>query len=160
MAKQLQSSIHLSASPASVLAMLCDPDYLALKVSEAQAGEYTVEQDGDFTTTTLMRTSPVELPAMVQSMIGKTITLRETQQWNVSSMPYVATLEINVQGAPARVSGTITLQPASNGTDVVIEATATVAVPIIGKQIENLIAQEVDAALEDEQSIAQTWLNK
>lgn len=160
MATQLEATIHLPANPDNVLEMFCDPQYIATKAQDALEGSSAVTHEGAITTVTLTRTWPVELPAALQSMLGRHITVTEIQRWNRATEPYSADIEVSVKGAPAKVTGTIMLEADGEGTTIHCVATASVAVPIFGKQAEQIIAREFTSVLDHEQAIGQTWLSR
>jgi len=160
MTTQLSASIHFAAPPARVLAMLCDESYLAAKAADSIEPFFNVEREGDRVSVTLTRVWPKELPEMAARLVGKTVTITEVQQWDVSNPDLVhATFDISFGNAPVKIKGTMQLIAMTTGTDVRIDGEAQVAVPIFGKSAESMISNELVHVMEREQIIGQTWLN-
>jgi hypothetical protein len=160
MATQLSASIHFAALPAQVLAMLCDESYLAAKAADSVESSFDVKRDSNQITVSLTRVWPKELPEMAARLVGKTVTITEVQQWDVSDPELAhATFEISFGNAPVRINGTMQLVGVPGGTDVLIDGEAHVAVPIFGKSAESMISNELVHVMKREQIIGQTWLN-
>ena len=160
MTTQLSASIHFTARPARVLAMLCDESYLQAKAADSAESSFAVKRDSNQVSVSLTRVWPKELPEPAGRLLGKTVTVTEVQHWDTSNPDLArATFEITFGNAPVRIKGTLQLVATLGGTDVLVDGEARVAVPIFGKSAESMIVSELVNVMERERTIGQTWLN-
>jgi hypothetical protein len=160
MTTQLSASIHFTARPAQILAMLCDESYLKAKAADSTESSFAVKRYANQVSVSLTRVWPKELPEPAARLMGKTVTVTEVQHWDTSNPDLArATFDITFGNAPVKIKGTMQLVATQGGTDVLIDGEARVAVPIFGKSAESMIVSELVNVMERERAIGQTWLN-
>ena len=160
MTTQLSASIHFTARPQQVLAMLCDETYLEAKAADSAESTFSVKRDSNQVSVSLTRVWPKELPEPAGSLLGKTVTVTEVQHWDTSNPNLArATFEITFGNAPVKIKGTLQLVATLGGTDVLVDGEARVNFPIFGKSAESMIVNELTNVMERERAIGQKWLS-
>jgi hypothetical protein len=153
-----------TGSPDQVFAMAVDQDFRVAVCEATGAVAHRVDIDrgpDGGARVRVERTVPADVPDVIRSFVGQTITIVQTETWGPPGGPdgsRVADLNISVQGQPATMRGKQTLEPAGTGTRQLIRGDLTVSVPFIGKRIEPEVAKAIIAAAAKEQQTGQAWL--
>lgn len=157
--------ITYEATPAAVAAMMADPAFVEHKVAASRPVSSAVDVDGTaeagFTVTTQRALPTDDLPAAVQSLIGRTIELRLVERWGAPAPDGArsGTFELDVVGKPASASGNTRLTPVGDDrTELVYEGQVEAKVPLVGRKIEEQAAQQVQRVLELERAVGTGWL--
>jgi uncharacterized protein DUF2505 len=150
-------------SPDEVFAMAVDKEFRQAVCEATAAISHHVEIDRGAdggAVVTVERTVPADVPDVVRSFVGRTLTIVQSEAWGPAAADgsRVADLHISIKGQPAAMTGTQTLQPAGNGSRQLIHGELTVSVPFIGKRIEPEVAKAIVAAAAKEQQTGQAWL--
>jgi hypothetical protein len=150
---------RFAASPAEVVAMMTNPDYVQHKsdsTGSIKTGvDVTVEDDE--ATVVNSRVMPADVPASVKSFVGDTIKVTETQVWSLED----GTAKVDVSfGGPLSFTGTITL--AADGAETVATTVGTfkATVPFVGGTIEEMASDQTKKYLRAEEKAAVEWLSK
>ena len=99
MAKEFTYRQSFEADPATVFAMLRDPEYVQVKCAATGSLETTVEVNAtphDAVTITSTRVSPADVPAPAKKFVGETISATETQKWSAASPDGSRTADVSV----------------------------------------------------------------
>jgi len=144
-------------------AMLVDPDFRAAVCKATHATDYDVEITADGAggaRVVVDRTMPADVPDMMKKFVGDTIGVVQTEQWGPAAADgsRSADLLLEVKGQPAKLTGTIALQPAGDGCQELVAGDLTVSIPFFGKKIEPEIAKGIKAAIRAEEKTGQSWL--
>ena len=115
MAKEFTYRQSFEADPATVFAMLLDPEYVQVKCAATGSLETTVEvnatPDGAVTITST-RVLPADVPAPAKKFVGETISATETQEWSAASPDGSRTADVSVDfSGPLSFSGSLSLAP-------------------------------------------------
>lgn len=155
------ATMHLPAPIEQVWAMLGDPGYLAAKCAASPDGDFSVAEEGGARTLTVTRTLAGVVPHIARGFLGDTIRLVERHVWPAQPGPErTGTLDIDVKGAPASVSGTVTLRTAGAGASAIdLRLDIRVSVPLFGGAAEAMVRDELAAAVAQEEALARTWLS-
>jgi len=98
------------------------------------------------------RVVDVELPGFAKKALKPTNTMIQTDEWRRGDDgSWSGTFDVEVKGAPVRISGTMTLAPAAEGSrhDVLVDL--QVKVPIIGGKIASWVGgKDVQRTLDAE----------
>lgn len=132
----------------------------------ADAGALTwnvkVTVDGDTAVVRIKRKLPtVGFPALLRKVVPSGVTSTETIAWSAAAADEsrTATLHVDFHGAPARMSGTITVEPDGNGGScIVVDAEFKTMIPIIGGKIEKLAAPIILGVIEAEEQTGRAWV--
>lgn len=157
-AVKFRHELTYDAPPDEVFAMLADPAFRA-EVCEAQG---VVSHDIDLTPTEAGFTLVTEqvqdtagLPAIAKKIVGDTTKAVIEEQWSSRTG---GTVTITAPGKPTTATGTVRLEARGGGTTEVVELDVKVKVPVIGGKLEALMADNIKAGLEVEQTTGTAWL--
>jgi hypothetical protein len=137
---------HYDADVEAVYALISDPAYIERKYVAIGGRDLAVDRsegdDGGCEVVT-KRTVAVDLPGFAKKVLTPSQTTIQTEVWGPASASGVrtCTYDVDVQGAPGRISGSHTLTPAGTGADHVIDIDIKVSVPLIGGRLEKLAAE-------------------
>lgn len=161
---QVTAQARFDAEPEAVAAMYADERFVAAKVEATGALSYTLDVVGDaggaFTVTTRRHMPTDDIPAQFRSLVGATLEVRQVEAWeSASDDARLATIAVEVTGAPVRVTGTARMsRGATGGTVVDLAGDVHASVPIFGSAIEQATARALVAAVEAEQRAGSAWL--
>jgi hypothetical protein len=152
-----------AASPDSVFAMACHKEFRAAVCEATGALDHRIDVDRGLdggARITVERTVPADVPDVVRSFVGRTLTIVQTEVWGPAGPDgsRVAALHIAVKAQPATMTGTQTMEAVGAGTRQLIRGELTVSVPFVGKRIEPEVAKAVVAAAAREQQTGRAWL--
>ena len=158
---RFQHTTTYDAPAAEVFAMLTDPAWRE-KVGTAQgvvSAKVTVTPEGPDGTGRRVVVDQVQntsgLPAIAKKIAGETTHAVVTEVW---TSPTQGTIEIVAPGKPTKTVGTVTLQSDGNSTRHVTDLEVTVKVPIIGRRLEQLMADNIEKGIEIEEAVGAAWL--
>lgn len=148
---KLRETFSYPAGVEAVFALISD-DAFRTKAAEDSKGRdvsTTVEQDGDETVVTLVRTQPANLPDFAKKVVGDAVTVKQVERWHApnSDGTRTATISMKVVGQPAAFTGKATLAADGKGAEFVVAGDVKVNVPFVGKKFEPVIAKAVEASL-------------
>jgi hypothetical protein len=114
------------------------------------------------TSVVVERTLPAQVPDAVKRFVGETITIVQTEDWGPPRADggRRADLVIDIVGQPARMTGTVTLEPTGQGARELVDGELKVSVPFFGKQIEPSVAEAIVAAAAIEEATGREWLSR
>jgi uncharacterized protein YndB with AHSA1/START domain len=149
------------AAPAEVFALFTDRDFLEQRMVDGGGIDPTVlsidrgdgEDGGDTTTVVTQQAIPASaLPSMVASMMPGDPVTERTERWKPDGDGFVAEFTVTVKGAPASLTGTMTLCRAPDASDqaattLKVEGQATVPIPMFGPKIEGVIVEQIGGLL-------------
>lgn len=117
--------------PETVMNFVRDPD--VIKRRGAALGERNIEVvvDGGRVTTT--RTVEAEVPSFAKKFLKPTNDVVEIKDWDMGA--HTARLDVDVKGAPTRVTGTIRIRPDGAGSSYEIDYEVSCSIPLVGKKI-------------------------
>lgn len=138
---QITDRAQLPADPATVFAMLCDPAYLEQVCVASHAIAYAAQVTGSRTKTTRTLAAPENMTKFA----GPTLLIVEEMNWSEAAADGSRTgaLTLTVTGQPVTMHGTVRLSPSGTGTVLDLEAELKVAIPLLGKKIEQGAAPAV-----------------
>ena len=157
-AVKFRHELTYDAPPDEVFAMLAAPAFRA-KVCDAQG---VVSHDIDLTPTdegfTLVNDqvqNTAGLPAIAKKIAGDTTRAVIEEHWTSRAG---GTVSVTAPGKPTTAAGTVRLEARGAGPAEVVELDVKVKVPVIGGKLEGLMADNIKAGLEVEQTIGTAWL--
>ncbi len=161
MAKEFTYRQSFDGDPLTVFAMLRDPEYVQAKCDATGSLETTAEvsdaRDGTVTIVST-RVLPAQVPDVARKFVGDTISATETQVWSAAAPDgsRTATVEVEFSG-PLGFTGTLSLRPAGQGTEVVTEGKFKASVPFVGGTIESEAAKQTERYLGAVERVAEDW---
>jgi hypothetical protein len=94
------------------------------------------------------------LPPFLRSALPNGLNIHRTEVWTGSD----GSLQAVVDEAPAKVVGTMWLEPAADGCVFGAQLTADVQLPLFSGRVEKIIAENLDKLLEAEYRFTLGWL--
>ncbi|MCW2812168.1 MAG: hypothetical protein JWP61_2626 [Friedmanniella sp.] len=154
----IASRLDFAARPSDVFAMLTDRDYLAEVCVACSSRTYDVAVNG--VTTHTSRT--FDAPDAVARFTGSQLSVVEDTVWSPAGAEdaRTGTLTMNVTGQPVSLKGQIRIQPGGRGTLVDLTGDLKVAIPLLGRKLEQSTAPTVLAGFETQQSVGDRWLSR
>ena len=159
---QFSTDVTFPAPVEAVAGMLATEAYVRETVAATgSAGRVEVVRapDGTVTITTRQRLSADRIPAAYRSLVGGSLEIHRVDVWEApAGSSRHGTLAIDVTGAPVRVTGTLALAPAAEGSSLTFAGVVKAAVPFVARAIERAIAERVDEAVAIERDVGTRWL--
>ena len=157
------ADIRYDAAPDAVFAMLTDPDFQRQVCEATGAIDHSVDVEtaGGGATITTTRTLPADdLPDFVRKFVGSTLKVMRVDHWGAAGSDGArhGTVVVEIQGAPVRLTGTISLGPDGAGTAEQVDGDLKASLPLVGGKVEKAAEPAIRAAIGKEQEIGQGWL--
>jgi hypothetical protein len=152
----ITTRLEFAAPPLEVFTMLTDEKYLDEVCRATESSSYDVEVTGSTTRTT--RSFPA--PDGVARFTGAELKVTELTTWG-EELPdgqWTGDLEMTVQGQPVSMRGRLQLGAGGVGTLVQLTGELKVAIPLLGRKIEQSTAPVVLAGFEKQQEVGTRWL--
>lgn len=160
----LQVTVPVPADPRTAGAMLADPVYVRAKVIASGAEVLHVDvapaDDGALTVTTRRALPTDQIPANVRAFVGSTLEVRQVEAWEPAAPDgtRTGTVAVEIAGAPVRLTGTVALTAAADGSAITYDGDLKANVPLFGSAVEQAAAKAVRGALEAEAGVAREWV--
>ena len=142
----------------SMRKVLTDGNYLRDKlrtIGGARDELVSREVDQHCATIVLHHIVPTDvLPSFLHSALPNGLKIRRTEIWTGSD----ASLQAVVDGAPAKVAGTMQLEPVPTGCVLSAQLVAEVQLPLFSGKVEKIITDNVGKMLEAEYQFTLGWL--
>jgi len=123
--------------------MLTDEDYLQEKFEATGATNIEImkcKKEGDVFVIENKREIPANPPGFAKKFIKARNKVVGKDVWDLSGKKTKkGTFELDVKGAPIKLSGDLTLKPTKNGSDYIINFNVKVGIPLIGGKIAKLV---------------------
>lgn len=162
---RLTERLEYPATTEDVFAMFCDRAFREQVCQETGALSWSVEVDassdtaGDGASVTVRRVMPAEVPAAVKRFLGETVEVVQTEQWESADGDHRrAEVLIEIEGQPAKMIGTVTLEPDGETSALVLDGEIKVRVPLVGSRLEKEVARAVTGGLRVEQRVGRGYL--
>ena len=152
----ITTRLEFAAPPAEVNAMLTDEKYLDAVCRETESSSWDIDVTGSTTRTT--RAFPA--PAAVAKFTGAELTVSERTVWGDPAADGTRSgeLEMTVQGQPVSMRGRLQVAAGGPGTVVQLTGDLKVAIPLLGKKLEQSTAPVVLAGFRKQQEVGERWL--
>jgi hypothetical protein len=147
----------------AVIAMLRDESatvdkYVSMGHREVEILGFTA--DDDTIRIVSSRVVDVELPGFAKKALQPTNRMKQSDTWQrEGDGSWSGTFDVEVQGAPVHLSGTMKLAPEADGTRHEVTLELQVKIPLIGGKIADWAAKnDVKRTLDAEFSFGDKWL--
>lgn len=153
----IATRMEFPGTPEQVFAMMVDPDFLRAVCQASGALSYDVSVDGLATRTS--RTLPS--PESAARFTGPQLTVVEDVGWApaMTDGGRTGVVKMTVMGQPVGFNGEMRLSPGGGGTVAELSGELKVAVPLLGKKLEQSAAPAVLAGFRTQQKVGVTWLS-
>lgn len=163
MSKSFHNDDQYSATPGQLWNMLSTQGYWEEKYSTLGSSnlEWKEFSPGD-TTLTVSSTREVDanLPAVAKKVIGETAVVTQTENWSRAGDKLTCAIEITTKGAPGGTTGTMDIEPHSDGARWKAAFEIKVPIPLVGKKLEGIMHDETEANFVKEKEFNDNWLSK
>jgi hypothetical protein len=167
---RLTAEISYAADATAVFEMLTQVEFQERKCAATGALSHEVEveeyDDGSAVIRT-RRTMPTDqVPDFVRTFVGSALDVVQVDDWGPAGPDGArdGTAVVEIQGAPVRFAGSLTLRPAGGGgaggagTLETIDGDVKASVPLVGGRIEKALEPALRAAIKVEQREGTAWL--
>ena len=148
MSKHVEYTQQSSAPVDEVFALLTSEQWAKTKRERFQDGTELLRREERSDGGILVEVSrelPSGVPGFLQKFLPKDGRIRETFDWHAPAGDGTrrGTWRVDIAGAPAKLGGTMRLEPGAAGSRYTIEGDAKVSVPLIGGKAESFIGEMV-----------------
>ena len=152
----ISTGLDFAAAPQDVYAMMTNQGYLEEVCVASESVSYDASVNSSSTRTS--RTLPS--PESAARFTGPHLTVVEEVQWSEAGADGARTgaLTMTVVGQPVRLTGTLQLRPGGRGTTVQLTGKLKVAIPLLGRKLEESSAPAVLAGFRTQQRVGDRWL--
>jgi Protein of unknown function (DUF2505) len=152
----ISTGLDFAAEPHEVYAMMTDQAYLEEVCVASEALSYDASVNGASTRSS--RTLPS--PESAARFTGPRLTIVEEVEWGAAEADGSRTgvLGMTVVGQPVRLNGRMELRPGGRGTTVQLTGELKVAIPLLGRKMEESAAPAVLAGFRTQQRVGDRWL--
>lgn len=154
----LRTEHPYDADPATVFAMLTDPEFLRAKLEalghrDIEVVECTPER------IVTKRTVPLDVPGFLRKAISPANTVVQTDEWGPEQDgAREGRWKVDAKGVPVGMTGTMRLAAAGGGCTETIEGKAKASLPLIGGRLEKFVIDNTLDTLTREHTFAREWL--
>lgn len=155
---RLNERLDYPAAPDHVYAMVTDKAFRDDVCEATGAVSWSVEVDNSpdgaeyGAAVTVRRVLPADVPEMMKRLVGETIEVVQTEQWeSADGDSRRAEVLVEIADQPARMIGTAVIEPAGDGASLTLEGDVKVAVPMLGGRLEKEVTKVIQSALRIEQ---------
>jgi hypothetical protein len=153
------------ATPDEAFALVIDPKFRSAVCEATMALGYDVgidETDDGGASVRVDRTMPSQGPDFVKKLVGQTLDTRQTEDWSAPDAEgrRTADILIAVLGQPAKMTGTVVLEPTPDGCHQILSGQVKVSIPFLGGKIEPEVAKAIVAGIKVEEKTGREWLAK
>lgn len=161
----IKGSSTYSAPVQAVIRMLGDPRAAVEKYESMGHRDVKVlecEAQSDSLRVVSSRVVDVDLPSFAKRVLRPTNTMRQTDEWRRrGDGSWEGTFDVEVQGAPIHISGTMSLTPVDGQTVHDVNARIEVKIPFVGGRIADWAAKgDVRRNVDGEFAFNATWLHE
>lgn len=155
---EISSHLEFAAPPADVYAMMTDQKFLDEVCVASGSFSYDASVEGSITKTS--RTLPA--PESAARFTGPTVTVNEEVAWGNGSADGSrgGAITMTVLGQPVGFKATVQLGPGGRGSVVDIAGQLKVAIPLLGRKLEEATAPAVIAGYRTQQEVGDRWFAK
>ena len=152
----ISTRLDFAADPASVFAMMTDQAFLEEVCVASESISYDAAVSGSTTKTS--RTLPA--PESAARFTGAHLTVNDEVVWGAAdaSGARAADLTMTVLGQPVTLKGELQVAPGGRGTVVDLTGELKVAIPLLGRKMEESAAPAVLAGFRTQQRVGDRWL--
>ena len=136
--------------------MLTDKAYLEEVCVASRSLSYEASVDGNQTHTSRQ----LAAPESTARFTGPTLTVNDDTTWGAAQPDgsRTADVRLTVQGQPVTLKAVMRLTPGGRGSEITLSGELKVAIPLVGKKIEQSAAPAVLAGFRTQQQVGDAWL--
>ncbi len=150
-----------AADIATVYAAFCKPDFYQKKFSAVGARDIQVlekKKKGDSFFIRTQRDVPSEVPGMLKKFLGEWNTIVQSESWEPDDDGYFNEIEVESEGVPISIEGTMSLQPSTDGCVNKLAFEIECSIPFVGGKLEDFIAKDLKKTLSAEYKFIKSYV--
>lgn len=158
---RVTASHKYSADIADLYAAFCKADFYKKKFAAVGARDIQIlekKKRGETFSISTQREVPSDVPGMLRKFVGEWNTIIQSESWEPDDDGYFNQIEIESEGVPASIEGTMSLQPAGNGCVNKLSFEIDCAIPLVGRKLENFIAKDMEKVLASEYKFIKSYV--
>lgn len=132
--------------PETLFKFLSDPE-VTRKRSE-WSGDRDIQITASNGSVQNIRKVQADVPAFAKKLLNPVNTVTEVKQWNAANK--TATLKVDIQGVPVKVTGDIRITPSGSGSEYTVDFKVSCSIPFIGGQLEKHITGVTEEGMRKE----------
>ena len=157
------STVRTPFPVSEVFDLLTSARWVELKAARFRDGSQVVRRDASPDGGVLLAVSrelPAGAPGFLAKLLPKDGRVVQTDEWAPADGDGVrsGTWRVEIPGVPARLGGTLRLEPSGTGSQYLVEGETKVSVPLVGGRAESFIAEMVGKLGEAEGELLQQAL--
>ncbi len=154
----ISTHLDFAAEPDAVFAMMTDQAYL----EEVCVASESISYDASVSGSTTKTSRTLAAPESAARFTGAELTVNEEVAWGGAGAggARTANLTMTVLGQPVTLKGRLQLAPGGRGTVVDLTGELKVAIPFLGKKLEQAAAPAVMAGFRTQQRVGDRWLTR
>ena len=154
----ISTHLDFAAEPDAVFAMMTDQAYL----EEVCVASESISYDASVSGSTTKTSRTLAAPESAARFTGAELTVKEEVDWGGAGAggARTANLTMTVLGQPVTLKGRLQLAPGGRGTIVDLTGELKVAIPFLGKKLEQAAAPAVLAGFRTQQRVGDRWLTR
>ncbi len=145
-----------------LMAMLADSDAIISRYEGMGHRDVAILECVATDTTLRVKTSrvvDVDLPGFAKKVLKPTNTMVQVDEWKLEGATWIGAFDVEVKGAPAKVSGSMRLEPNGAQCNETITITVDVKVPLVGGKIADWIGKnDARKTVAEEFAAGDQWL--
>ncbi len=148
MSSPVHSAEETGVGVDAAFALLSSEDWAGVRAERVRDGSRVVRRevgpDGGVTLV-VSRELPAGVPGFLERFLPKDGRVTQTDRWGPPTGDTRAgTWSVELPGAPARLGGTMRLEPSATGSRFVLDGEVSVKVPLVGGKAESYVAGMVE----------------
>jgi hypothetical protein len=166
MARRIDHRTRSRWNAKTVYTTLVDPAYLneRLKVlggKTAQLADHRVEPDGGATIKLRHGVAAESLPPAVRMILGGDLMIDRAETWRPDgSGGYAGTVSVTIASMPGELGGTQRLTDSGTGSELVLDGSVSIPIPLVGGRIEETVVGQIASLLDSEHAFTEKWIDQ
>jgi hypothetical protein len=163
MATRLTRSLDYAVTPAALHRALLTESYWHARVAEVGGEGARIESlqlgDGGVRVHVVHEIGADKLPPVVTAIRPGPMHIQRVEQWGpFNGSGCDGSFTADIDGAPAKMSGTTRLTPEGDGARITADGSATVSIPFVASKVENLVIENLQELMERERDFTVDWV--
>lgn len=149
------------ADVGSVYTAFCKTDFYKKKFAAAGARNVKVlekKKRGNAFFIRTQREVPSEAPGVLKKFLGDWNTIVQNESWQPDDDGYQNTIEIESEGVPVTIEGSMSLRPRGKGCANKLNFEVSCSIPFVGGKLEAFIVNDMKKVLAAEQRFITSYL--
>ncbi|PFG32482.1 DUF2505 domain-containing protein [Sanguibacter antarcticus] len=163
---RISVDLHFPVATDAVVRLVNDEDFIRYRAQRTGSRilqvDVTSGVDGSFTSAVRRTISSDLIPPHLRPVVGNELEIRQTEAWaephEGTQGDRYGTVAVDITGAPVRMTGSVVLTPAHDGSVMTYSGEIKSSLPLFGAAVEKAAAEAIERALVDEARCAASWI--